>query len=97
MKRAFLFFVGAFTFICSNAQQKIISQKSPDLNERKVLVYTTADKTELRLSKTADLSFQPFIQSPERPLTICFGGKNNSMLFITTGTSLYCVGVTKNK
>lgn len=34
------------------------------------------------------------IEVPERPVTICFGGKDNKTLFITTNASLYCVDVT---
>jgi sugar lactone lactonase YvrE len=35
------------------------------------------------------------IEVPERPVTICFGGKNNNILFITTNTSLYCYDMAK--
>lgn len=35
------------------------------------------------------------IEVPERPVTICFGGKDNKTLFITTNTSLYSVEVKK--
>jgi len=31
------------------------------------------------------------IEVPERPVTICFGGKDNKTLFVTTNTSLYSV------
>jgi hypothetical protein len=34
------------------------------------------------------------IEVPERPVTICLGGKDNKTLFITTNTSLYCVDIT---
>lgn len=33
------------------------------------------------------------IKVPERPVTICFGGRDNKTLFITTNTALYAVDV----
>lgn len=35
------------------------------------------------------------IEVPERPVTICFGGKDSKTLFITTNTSLYSVAMKK--
>lgn len=65
MKKFSLFAACAFGLICTHAQTKKISVNWQDLSEKKISVYTTADKTDFRLSKTADLSFQTFKQPLE--------------------------------
>ena len=54
--------------IYSKAQQT--SLKWANLNNKKVTVYTTADKTDMRLSKAADLSFQEFKQPLEAEVCV---------------------------
>jgi len=63
MKRTYLLISCAFVLFSSQAQT---SKKMPvPMTGRKITVYTTADKTDLRLSKSADLSFQEFKQPLE--------------------------------
>ena len=49
----------------SKAQQKANSGKWSNLSGKKAIVFTTADKTDLRLSKSSDLSFEKFGQPAE--------------------------------
>lgn len=64
MKKWSLLFACTLTLFYAQAQQKPLT-KWKDLTGRKVTVFTTADKTGLRLSKTTDLAFQPFRQPKE--------------------------------
>ena len=49
----------------SKAQQNANSGKWSNLSGKKAIVFTTADKTDLRLSKSSDLSFEKFGQPAE--------------------------------
>jgi glucosylceramidase len=64
MKKILVFALGAFFISHSNAQQSA-RLKWSDPKTKKITVYTTADKTELRLSQTSDLSFLEFKQPLE--------------------------------
>ena len=68
MKKSSLVFCCFSIFIYSKAQQTSI--KWSNLNNKKVSVYTTADKTDMRLSKAADLSFQEFKQPLETEVCV---------------------------
>lgn len=65
MKKTSLLFASAFILSFAGAQTKSIAVKRQDLHEKKITVFTTADKSGLRLSRTADLSFQLFKQPLE--------------------------------
>lgn len=69
MRRSFLF-ICCFIVLMSAKSQQTTSFKWTNLNNRKVSVFTTAEKTELRLSKTADLSFSEFKQPLETEIFV---------------------------
>ena len=71
MKKAFLFLSSTLFFLGLHAQQKggtktaKVVTKWTNIAEKKVSVYTSADKTELRLTKMDDLSFRELKQPLE--------------------------------
>ena len=65
MRQTILFIFCAFFLFSSGAQQRTTSLNWSDLNGKKISVFTTADKSDLRLSRTNDLSFQEFKQPLE--------------------------------
>lgn len=69
MRKLFLAICYFSIFSYSEAQQTT-SSKWVNLSNRKVSVYTTADKTGMRLSKTPDLSFQEFKQPLETEICV---------------------------
>src|SRR4030095_12308239 len=65
MRQIFLFICCVFILFASKAEQSASSQKWVNLSNKKVTVITTADKTDLRLSRSTDLSFEKFGQPME--------------------------------
>jgi glucosylceramidase len=59
-----------FLISCLVANDSFSQQKTPSLNERKIITYTTAKDTELRLRATDTLRFQDFGQPQETDVCI---------------------------
>ena len=87
MRKSFLFSICLFILISSKAQQTV-SQKWSVLTDKKVTVFTTADKTDLRLSKSADLSFNEFKQPMETEVCIFIDPYKNFQTMIGIGGAI---------
>lgn len=88
MKNTLSLVLVLFVFVENYSQQKSNGIKSFNINDRKVLVYTTADSINLRLSKTDNLSFINSNQPTEREISVFVNPSKSFQSFIGIGGAI---------